>query len=182
MGNRGCIHDDQGQLTAKRWAHQAWVSCQLEFKGWKRELMTPTYYTELFFTDEAVALAAGHRPCGTCRHRAYKEFQIAFAKAFPEFGERPKPDQMNKVLHRDRVNSFSKEQVTHKADINELPFGTFIEPEPGKPVLITQGGYLLWSFEGYSEFEGRIAESVTVLTPRAIVKAMQCGYSPAMDC
>lgn len=28
--------------------------------------MSPGLYTELFFLDEAVALAAGHRPCAEC--------------------------------------------------------------------------------------------------------------------
>ena len=29
--------------------------------------MSPGRYTELFFLDEAVSLAAGHRPCAECR-------------------------------------------------------------------------------------------------------------------
>ena len=39
----------------------------------------PRLYTELFFLDEAVALAAGHRPCAECRRDDYVRFQAAWA-------------------------------------------------------------------------------------------------------
>lgn len=35
-----------------------WLICWLEFNGRRREVMGPSSYTELFFLDEAVALAA----------------------------------------------------------------------------------------------------------------------------
>ena len=47
--------------------------CQLEFNGRKQELVHPNRYTQLFFLDEAVGLAAGHRPCGECRRSAHVE-------------------------------------------------------------------------------------------------------------
>jgi hypothetical protein len=40
-----------------------WIICVLEFKGRRHRIMVPGHYTELFFLDEATALAAGHRPC-----------------------------------------------------------------------------------------------------------------------
>lgn len=70
MGNRGILHDDTGRIVrASR--NRAWLICRLDFKGRRRELMRPGTYTELFFLDEAVALAAGHRPCGECRREFY---------------------------------------------------------------------------------------------------------------
>ena len=61
MGNRGILHDASRRLGAARWRHQHWISCRLSFKGRRRAVMAPHRYTELFFLDEATALAAGHR-------------------------------------------------------------------------------------------------------------------------
>lgn len=62
MGNRGCLHDGRGNIVSNS-KRDAWVTCLLEFKERKRALMQPGQYTELFFLDEATALAAGLRPC-----------------------------------------------------------------------------------------------------------------------
>lgn len=66
MGNRGVLHDEEGRVRRK-WKVKRWIVCVLEFRGRKRKVMTPRRYTELFFLDEATALAAGHRPCAECR-------------------------------------------------------------------------------------------------------------------
>jgi hypothetical protein len=63
-GNRGIIHDPATKtLLKKRWATKAWLICVCDYKGRRREVMGGRSWTELFFLDEAVALAAGHRPC-----------------------------------------------------------------------------------------------------------------------
>ena len=62
MGNRGCLHDASGRIT-RPWRLTAWIYCLLEFKGRRRAVMSSGKYTELFFLDEATALAAGHRSC-----------------------------------------------------------------------------------------------------------------------
>ena len=49
---------------------KAWLVCSCEYKGRRREVMGRRSWTELFFLDEAVALAAGHRPCFRCRREA----------------------------------------------------------------------------------------------------------------
>src|SRR5260370_8199292 len=61
-GNRGIIHDPATKTLTRRWASQAWLTCLCEFKGRRREVMGGRSWTELFFLDEATALAAGHRP------------------------------------------------------------------------------------------------------------------------
>ena len=48
MGNRGCLHDANGNIT-KTSARNAWIVCELEFNGIHRQVMTPGHYTELFF-------------------------------------------------------------------------------------------------------------------------------------
>lgn len=44
--------------------------------------MSPGRYTELFFLDEATALAAGHRPCAECRRPRFDAFRRAWRAAF----------------------------------------------------------------------------------------------------
>ena len=80
MGNRGVLHNGKRELT-RQFKTKAWIICLLEFKGRKRELMTPGRYTELFFLDEVTAFAAGHRPCAECRRKRYNEFRDAWQAA-----------------------------------------------------------------------------------------------------
>ena len=77
MGNRGILHAPDQRLGKARWRHPHWVTCVLVYKDWHREVMQPNNYTELFFLDEATALAAGHRPCALCRRKDYDAFQRA---------------------------------------------------------------------------------------------------------
>src|SRR4051794_26424644 len=74
MGNRGVLHDADARIV-RRWQGKRWIACVLEFKGRWRPVMAPGRYTELFFLDEATALAAGHRPCAECRRRRFDEFR-----------------------------------------------------------------------------------------------------------
>ncbi len=82
MGNRGILHDPDGRVRRK-WVLKNWLVCVLEFRGRKRTVMTPNRYTELFFLDEATALAAGHRPCAECRHARFIDFCIAWKAGAP---------------------------------------------------------------------------------------------------
>jgi len=75
MGNRGVLHGSDRTLSRRRWTTRAWITCRLEFKDRHRRVMTPGRYTELFFLDEATALAAGHRPCGECRRHDFDRFR-----------------------------------------------------------------------------------------------------------
>jgi hypothetical protein len=180
MGNRGCLHDEHRQLGKRRWAHQAWVACRLSFKDWHREIMRPGVWTELFFTDEAVALAAGHRPCGMCRHRDYIAFQQAFGRARPELGERPAPGAMNRLLHADRVMPRSRTQRTYLDVFEALPDETFFTLPGRSDALVRRGGQVLaWSFDGYTRHETPPGGAVTVLTPRVTVDTIRAGYRPA---
>jgi hypothetical protein len=80
-GNRGVLVDGNGQL-ARYSRGKAWMICVLSYKGIRRQQWTPGRLTELFFLDEATALAAGHRPCGECRYQAYQEFKRCWASVF----------------------------------------------------------------------------------------------------
>ena len=60
------LHNAQGEIV-RAYQGKRWITCLFDFKARRRAMMTPGRYTELFFMDEATALAAGHRPCRECR-------------------------------------------------------------------------------------------------------------------
>ncbi len=80
MGNRGVLHGDDGSHR-RDWQVRRWIACRLEFKGRRRPIRQPRRWTELFFLDEATALAAGHRPCAECRREDYRRWQAAWPHA-----------------------------------------------------------------------------------------------------
>ena len=127
MGNRGIIHDFETKtLLERRWQHQAWVCCRLEFKGFQHPIMGRGRYTELFFLDEATALAAGHRPCAYCRRADFKAFKLAWLR-----GKGADPERfvvmtsIDRELHHERVTR-TRLQVRHRALLETLPAGAMI--------------------------------------------------------
>ena len=82
MGNRGLLHNENKEIV-RPYKLKAWITCLLQFKGRQREIMSPNRYTELFFLDEATALAAGHRPCFECRKEDYNKFKSLWIKGNP---------------------------------------------------------------------------------------------------
>lgn len=176
-GNRGCLHDHAGELGARRWQHQNWVCCLTEFRGRHRDPMPPNRWTALFFWDEAVALTAGHRPCGECRYQDYKRFMAAW-EATGNDGQGPR--EVDRHLHRHRVTR-KREQVRFTARAQDLPDGTFIMvPEAEHmPMLLWQGQmwHLSLADQNYLN-AGRPPKEVTVLTPRPMVEVLRAGYVP----
>ena len=174
-GNRGCLHDENGALGVRRWRHQNWVCCLTEFRGRHRDPMPPNRWTALFFWDEAVALAAGHRPCGECRYRDYKRFMAAWQAAGNE-GRGPR--EVDRHLHRHRVTR-KREQVRFTAAAKDVPDGTFVLVPEGEhmPMLVWQGRmwHLSLADETYLE-AGPLPAEVVVLTPRPIVEVLRSGY------
>src|ERR1700752_1111584 len=120
MGNRGGrFHTDAKTLTARRWASRQWICCVLDFKGRQRDVWG-RYYTELFFLDEATALAAGHRPCFECRRKDAETFAGAWQQAF-KLRQPLRADAMDLVLHGERLNGRAKR--LHRRNIDGLPDG-----------------------------------------------------------
>lgn len=177
MGNRGILHDET-QTVLRTHAHQNWVTCTLSFNGRKRPLMAPGKYTELFFLDEATALAAGHRPCAECRRDRYRAFTTIWQSVHgaPEEG-RSLPQTIDRALHRARIHRRTK--VTHQADAQRLPDGTLIDTD-GTPLLLWQGHAYRWSFDGYTPHGPAPEGMVTVLTPAPTVEVLRAGYVPEM--
>ncbi len=176
MGNRGILHDDH-RTVVKTHAHQNWVCCTLTFKDRRRPVMAPRRYTELFFLDEATALAAGHRPCATCRRADYRAFTRLWETVHggAEAG-RTLPHTIDRTLHRARIARGGR-QVTFRAEAADLPDGT-IYAGPEGPVLAWQDHAHQWSFDGYAAPVPLPQGAVKVLTPEPLVAMLRHGYRP----
>jgi hypothetical protein len=175
-GNRGVLHDAHGAIR-RPWQLRRWIACATEFRGRRRPIMAPGRWTELFFLDEATALAAGHRPCAECRNADYRRFKAAWGAAHG--GEVP-ADEMDRVLHAERLEGRRRKR-TYTAALGELPDGTMIELEGGF-YLVQEGELVSWSFDGYLAERLALdpAEPVEVLTPEAIVATIAAGYEPGI--
>lgn len=178
MGNRGCLHDASGHLGTARWRGRRWITCVLNFNNRPpRRLMAPGRYTELFFLDEAVALAAGHRPCAECRREAYRAYCSAWEQALGPAGG---ADSMDDALHAARLVDGTKNQKTFLSDISDLPDGVFVKSTPeSDPHLLWNGKIWRCVTGGYAAAGPRPASGeVTVLTPRPSVEILRAGYLP----
>jgi hypothetical protein len=171
MGNRGSLH--KGHEIVRAWNGKRWITCVLEYRGWK----APTWedegrYTALFFHDEAVAFAAGHRPCALCRRADYERYRDAWEAAL---GERLGADDMDTRLHRDRLDGRRKR--LHPMQWHDLPDGAFVDLD-GTPALVTGSHVRPWApGDGYGPPIVRPASGVaTVITPAANVAVLLAGY------
>jgi hypothetical protein len=175
-GNRGVLHNDNLVLV-RRHQVRRWLVCVLEFRGRHREIMRPRRYTELFFLDEAVALAAGHRPCAECRHADYQSFRTAWTVAHG-LPAKPSADDMDRVLHGQR-GLVAGVRTTHSAPLCGLPDGVFIVRQD-EYWLLHNGNLHLWTPAGYTDRRGLFDGKVSVLTPRSTVDTIRAGYRPGV--
>lgn len=183
MGNRGGrLHDEEGALTRRRWASKAWIACRTAFKDRRRSVMGAGY-TELFFLDEATALAAGHRPCFECRRADALAFAAAWAAAH-NLAAPPKAPEMDAALHVERLapapNGRRKQKRLWRAELADLPAGAMIRLW-GELWLVEEGWLWRWRFSGYDhalERSGleRTLGAVEVATPPSMVAALAAGY------
>ena len=174
MGNRGILHDAPGRLGRRRWRHKNWIICQLEYRNRRIPLMDLGRYTALFFLDEAVALAAGHRPCYKCRRAYYSRFTQCWPRESP-----PRASEMDCILHTQRVDRASRKQIRHAGRFERLPSGAFVA-QGGDAWLVLDSALARYTPEGYDRFIPRPLGDATVLTPPATIAAIAGGYSPAL--
>jgi len=173
MGNRGCLHDERGQIR-RAFQGQRWIICLLEFKNRHNIVMTPGHYTELFFLDEATALAAGHRPCAECQRDRFNLFRETWAKANPDLttAARPTATVIDAALHVERM---APRTVCHKLD--DLPTGTFITDDDQTAYLVLNHRLLHWAPTGYEDVvQPAIIFPAQILTPPSMVRALAAGY------
>lgn len=170
MGNRGRLHDEHKAIV-RAWGGKAWITCALAFNGRKRLLMSPDSYTELFFLDEATALAAGHRPCAECRRADYNRFKTAFAQAQAAQGVAIRSaSDIDGVLHRDRTRAGRQ---TERAAA--LPDGVMAVLDDQAWLKVGEA-LRLWTPAGYTLSRPLPAFELEILTPAATVAALQAGY------
>src|SRR5215470_5389992 len=147
IGNRGIIHDPATKmLLGRRWTTKAWLVCVLDYKGRRRELMGGRSWTELFFLDEAVALAAGHRSCFFCRRGDAQAFRAAWGEA--KGGQAPVAPEIDAVLHKERLDRGRKRVHAISDPVAELPDGAVIIAA-GEAYTIAHGRAFRWSEQGY---------------------------------
>jgi hypothetical protein len=173
--NRGCLHDAAGQIR-RQYNGKRWIACRLEFRGWQRAaLLMPGRFTELFFLDEATALAAGHRPCALCRRADYEHLTEMWAELHP--GRRG-ADAIDAQLHRERLDAATGKRRFHQAPLDQLPDGAFVLSD-GKPCLVLDAELLAWSTAGYTTRAGRPrGGTATVITPPSLIELLRTGRTP----
>ncbi|MGI9489739.1 MAG: hypothetical protein ACR2RF_28410 [Geminicoccaceae bacterium] len=187
MGNRGILHDAEQRLRRVRWRHPHWIICALAFKGWHRDVMQPNTYTELFFMDEATALAAGHRPCALCRKAPYLDYQDAL-KAALHRDQRLGASSLDRMLHSARIEAGTRRQWRFEARLDNLPDGVMVKNQEdaahdgsGTIWLVHNRHLLRWRPSGYDRSVHRPnGITVQILTPRPTVLALQQGYRPLL--
>lgn len=181
-GNRGVIHDPATKtLLERRWTTKAWIICECDFRGRRRELMgrnAPSGragWTELFFLDEVTALAAGHRPCFYCR----RERAVEFARCFAAGQGRASisAPEMDAVLHRERWASGRGHRSLELTGVDRLPAGTTVT-SGRNAFAISTSSWLKWSFGGWTDAEGPDLHTSPVLTPPGTIGALRHGYVP----
>jgi hypothetical protein len=175
-GNRGIIHDPATKTLTRRWASQAWLTCVCEFRGRRREVMGGRSWTELFFLDEATALAAGHRPCFFCRRDDANRFRAAWQEG--NGVRRVLARDIDTVLHRERLSGGKKRLHVLPMPLEELPDGTMVQ-EGTESYLMVQGRALAWSPAGYRQAQNAI-KHVMLLTPPSTLRALGAGYRPVL--
>jgi hypothetical protein len=172
-GNRGIIHDPATKtLLSKRWATPAWLVCVCDFRGRRREVMGGRSWTELFFLDEATALAAGHRPCFYCRRDDANRFRAAWEQGNGVADIRLR--DIDAVLHRERLDRGKKRLHQLAMPLGQLPGGAMVQ-QGAESFLIVDGQALLWSPAGYRKAQHAINDAM-LLTPPSTLRALGAGY------
>jgi hypothetical protein len=177
MGNRGRLHRGRGTRDVIRnHATKAWITCVLSFRDRRVAQWEPNRYTPLFFLDEAVALAAGHRPCAECRRAAYNVFRELWAQT--NGGAMPYAKDMDIPLHRERAG-----RGDARMPWNRLPDGTFVAAEPG-PAVVVGDRLALWDRDT-NTYRGQLSRpaggTATLLTPPSTVEILRAGYPVQID-
>ena len=176
-GNRGIIHDPVTKtLLQKRWSNPAWLICLCEFRGRRREVMGGRSWTELFFLDEATALAAGHRPCFYCRRDDANRFRSCWEKGNGVTDLLAK--DIDAVLHRERLDRGGKRLHPLPMPLEKLCDGTMVQAGEGS-YLVVDGKPLRWSFAGYRKPDEPIGEAM-LITPPSTLRALAAGFQPVL--
>lgn len=156
-----------------------WIICALDFNDRWHEQWRPHRFTWLYFHDEAVALAAGHRPCAECRWGSYVAYRQAWMDGLG--AERPSAGDMNRRLHGERIVPGTHRRRTHALPWRDLPDGTFVLTG-GSAAVVLGDRVVPWTTQGYGEARSRPGSGdADVLTPPASVAVLRAGYPVQVD-
>ena len=183
-GNRGCLVDARGRVV-RHHRGDLWIICRTDFKDRRVGLARPNRWTPIFFLDDAVALAAGHRPCGECRRDAYLAYQGGVTAALGAARPLP-PREMNRRLHGERLGpgrgrglDRGATRPTWSAPAADLPDGTVVVIG-GTPHLLRAGVVRPFSFARWARPRPAPNDDLTVLTPPTSVLALAHGFVPEL--
>jgi hypothetical protein len=184
-GNRGCLVDAEGNIT-RHHSGTLWIICQIEFRGLTHPLNAPRTWTPVFFLDDAVGLAAGHRPCGFCRRSDYLAYRAAIgastnskdAVLAPELTRRLAAERHGAGRGMDR----RKDRLLWSASLQDLPQGSVIvDPRSSTPHLVTSQALQPFTFGGWGPaIPSASSDVVQVLTPPTSVDALRHGFVPTL--
>lgn len=183
-GNRGCLVDDEGALV-RHHLGSLWITCVTAYRDWLHPLDQPRTWTPLFFLDDAVALAAGHRPCGLCRRDEYLDYQQAVTSATgsskPVLAQELNRKLAAERLRRGRGLVRAKDRIVWRTAIASLPSGSVIVGEDSTAQLVTPRALQPFAPVGWGAPITRPKTSTaTVLTPPTSVAALRNGYTPRL--
>lgn len=183
-GNRGCVVDDAEQVV-RHHGSSLWIACVTEFRGWKVALARPRRWTPLFFLDDAVALAAGHRPCATCRRAEFRSYRDAVTASLGR-DSAVRATELNARLDAERLRPGrglvrAGDRIVWAAPWAALPDGAVVVEARGAPRLVLGDRTHRFGFGGWSDPQPRPHHGdARVLTPPTSVAALQHGYAPAL--
>lgn len=176
MGNRGRLHDGSGSRQVVR-HHQsrAWITCVLSFRGRRVSQWDPHHYTPLFFLDEAVAFAAGHRPCAECRRADYTAFRDAVAESAG--ATHLAAPELDRQLHDERWDPSRRARRLHQVPWTDLPDGAFVLLDD-RPALVRADHLLPWQPDNtYGADVARPRSGrAPAITPPATLAVLRSGY------
>jgi hypothetical protein len=148
----------------------------LTFRGRRVAQWDPHRYTPLFFLDEAVAFAAGHRPCAECRNKAYRRYRALWSDTHG--GTAVYAKDMDTRLHRERTGA-----TGHRAEWASLPDGVFVAAESG-PAVVVGDQLAVWDRDD-NTYKATLPRprtgAATVLTPPSTVEIIRAGYPVQID-
>jgi hypothetical protein len=183
-GNRGCLVDGFGSVV-RHHRSPLWITCVTEFRDWRHPLAAPHRWTPIFFLDDAVALAAGHRPCALCRREAYHSYRDAVSDSVgaskPLLASALDRRLVAERHRRGRGMDRAADRLVWEAPVDELPSGTVVLDDDAQPRLVLEDRMLAFTFDGWTHPIDRPARGkVGVLTPPTSVAALTNGYSPTL--
>lgn len=182
-GNRGCLVDRHGSIV-RHHVGSLWITCVTSYRGWHNPLAEPGHWTPLFFLDDAVALAAGHRPCGLCRRTDYLSYQLAVTESLGR-DVLVSANEQNRILADERLRrgrglSRANDRRLWTEESARIPPGTIIV-ENESPLLVMDDRLMEFDFAGWRRPRPRPASgTTTVLTPPTSVEALRHGFVPKL--